>query len=129
MNEENLKIYYNKFNEEKRLDTKHGQIEYLTAMKYINDYIKKNDKVIDIGAGTGRYSKTLKNEGYDVFAVELCKSNLREIEKKNIRCIQGNATNLKKINDNTYDITILFGPMYHLITMNEKIKALEEAKE
>ncbi len=128
MNEENLKIYYNKFNEEKRLDTKHGQIEYLTAMKYINDYIKKNDKVIDIGAGTGRYSKTLKNEGYDVFAVELCKSNLREIEKKNIRCIQGNATNLKKINDNTYDITILFGPMYHLITMNEKIKALEEAK-
>ena len=128
MNEKNLITYYNKFNEEKRLDTKHGQIEYLTAMKYINDYIKENDKVIDIGAGTGRYSKALIDKGYDVFAVELCKSNLREIEKKGIKCIQGNATNLKKIKDNEYDITILFGPMYHLISMEEKVKALEEAK-
>lgn len=128
MNEENLKTYYNKFSEEKRLNTKHGQIEYQTAMKYIHDYIKDNDKVIDIGAGTGRYSKALHDEGYDVFAVELCKSNLREIEKKGIRCIEGNATNLKKINDNEYNITILFGPMYHLISMEEKVKALEEAK-
>lgn len=128
MNEEKLKTYYNKFNEDKRLDTKHGQIEYLTAMKYIHDYIKENDKIIDIGAGTGKYSKALSDEGYDVFAVELCKSNLREIEKKGIRCIQGNATNLRNIKDNEYDITILFGPMYHLISMKEKVKALEEAK-
>lgn len=128
MNENNLKTYYNKFNEEKRLDTKHGQIEFLTALKYIKDYLKKEDKIIDIGAGTGKYSKFLLDQGYDVFAVELCKSNLREIEKKGIRCMEGNATNLNKINDNTYDITILFGPMYHLISMEEKIKALEEAK-
>ena len=128
MNEENLKTYYNKFNEEKRLDTKHGQIEFLTSIKYIEDYLKKEDKIIDIGAGTGKYSKYFADKGYDVFAVELCKSNLREIEKKNIKCIQGNATNLKKINDNEYDITIIFGPMYHLISMEEKVKALEEAK-
>ena len=128
MNEEKLKTYYNKFNEDKRLDTKHGQIEYLTAMKYIHDYIKENDKIIDVGAGTGKYSKALSDEGYDVFAVELCKSNLREIEKKGIRCIQGNATNLINIKDNEYDITILFGPMYHLISTEEKVKALEEAK-
>ena len=128
MNEENLKTYYNKFNEDKRLDTKHGQIEYLTSIKYIEKYLKKEDKIIDIGAGTGKYSKYFADNGYDVFAVELCKSNLREIEKKEIKCIQGNATNLKKIKDNEYNITILFGPMYHLISMEEKIKALEEAK-
>ena len=128
MNEENLKTYYNKFNEDKRLDTKHGQIEYLTSIKYIEKYLKKEDKIIDIGAGTGKYSKYFSDKGYDVFAVELCKSNLREIEKKEIKCIQGNATNLKKIKDNEYNITILFGPMYHLISMEEKVKALEEAK-
>ena len=128
MNEENLKTYYNKFNEDKRLDTKHGQIEYLTSIKYIEKYLKKEDKIIDIGAGTGKYSKYFADNGYDVFAVELCKSNLREIEKKGIRCIQGNATNLRNIKDNEYNITILFGPMYHLISMEEKVKALEEAK-
>ena len=49
-------------------------------------------------------------------------------EKANINCYQGTATNLSKFKDNSYDIVLLFGPMYHLLTMEEKIKALEEAK-
>lgn len=128
MNEENLVKYYNKFNEEKRLNSKHGQVEFLTAIKYINEYIKDNDKIIDIGAGTGKYSKYFYDKGYDVTAVELVKHNLRQIEKKNIKCFLGNATNLKKIEDNSYDITLLFGPLYHLISMEDKLKALLEAK-
>lgn len=128
MNEENLIKYYNKFNEEKRLNSKHGQVEFLTAIKYINEYIKDNDKIIDIGAGTGKYSKYFYDKGYDVTAVELVKHNLRQIEKKNIKCFLGNATNLKKIKDNSYDITLLFGPLYHLISTEDKLKALFEAK-
>ena len=128
MNEENLIKYYNKFNEEKRLNSKHGQVEFLTAIKYINEYIKDNDKIIDIGAGTGKYSKYFYDKGYDVAAVELVKHNLRQIEKKNIKCFLGNATNLKKIKDNSYDITLLFGPLYHLISTEDKLKALFEAK-
>jgi len=31
--------YYNKFNEEKRLDSRHGQVEYRVSMKYIHEYI------------------------------------------------------------------------------------------
>lgn len=130
MNEENLINYYNKFNEEKRLTRRRGQVEYLTTMKYIHNYIKPNDKVIELGAGTGKYSITLSNEGYDITAVELVKHNLKQIEAKSnkVKTILGNATNLKKIKDNTYDITLIFGPMYHLITKEEKIKALNEAK-
>lgn len=130
MNEENLINYYNKFNEDKRLNTKHGEIEYITTMKYIHKYLKPNNKIIEIGAGTGKYSISLSNEGYDVTAVELVKHNLKEIEKKSnkVKTILGNAINLKKIKNNTYDITLLLGPMYHLITKEEKIKALEEAK-
>ena len=41
MNEQELINYYNKFNEDKRLNTKHAQVEFLTAMKYIKDYLKK----------------------------------------------------------------------------------------
>lgn len=130
MNEENLINYYNKFNEDKRLLTKHGQIEFITTMKYIHNYLKENDKIIEIGAGTGRYSISLANDGYDVTAVELVKHNLKVIEKKSnkVKTILGNAIDLKEIKDNTYDITLLLGPMYHLITKEEKIKALEEAK-
>ena len=128
MNEKELITYYNKFNEDKRLNTKHGQIEFLTSIKYIEKYLKKNDKIIDIGAGTGKYSKYFYDKGYDVTAVELVKHNLRIIEGKGINAILGNAIDLSKFDDESFDITILFGPMYHLISMEEKIKALREAK-
>ena len=129
MNEKNLITYYNKFNEDKRLSTRHGQIEYLTSMKYIHAYLKENAKIIDIGAGTGKYSIALAKEGYDVTAVELIKHNLKVIEQKSklVKTYQRNATNLKKIPNETYDLTLLFGPMYHLITKEEKINALKEA--
>lgn len=132
MNENELINYYNKFNEDKRLTTKHGKVEYLTAMKYIHEYLKEydNPSIIDIGAGTGAYSISLANEGYNVTAVELVKHNLRVIEKNSskVKAYQGNALYLSRFNDNNFDITILFGPMYHLISMDDKIKALNEAK-
>ncbi len=132
MNEKNLIEYYNKFNEDKRLNRRHGIVEYEVAMKYITKYLKKfkNAKIIDIGAGTGKYSIELANKGYDVTAVELVKHNLMTIKKNStkVNTILGNAINLKKIKDNSYDIVILFGPMYHLISEENKIKALNEAK-
>ena len=69
MNEKELIKYYNKFNEDKRLKTKHGYIEYLTGMTYIKKYLKPNDKILDIGAGTGAYSIPLSEEGYEVNAL------------------------------------------------------------
>lgn len=128
MNEENLINYYNKFNEDKRLKTRHGEVEFFVVTNYINKYLNKNDKIIDIGAGTGVYSKYYFNKGYYVCAVEFVKHNIREIEKvDDIKCLNLNATNLNGISDNTYDITLLFGPLYHLLTNEEKEKALSEA--
>lgn len=147
-----LEEYYNKFNEEKRLNSRHGQVEFRTSMKYIHDAVdsikkalsdnadKISDmstaisnadiKILDIGAGTGRYSVALAEEGFDVTAVELVKYNLGILKQKNssVKAMQGNALNLKKLADNTFDITLLFGPMYHLFGFEDKQKALLEAK-
>ena len=132
MNEQNLITYYNKFNEDKRLNTRHGKVEFITSIKYIEKYLKefKNPSIIDIGAGTGKYSIYLADKEYDVTAVELIKHNLRLIEKKSskVKAFVGNATDLFMFDNELFDITILFGPMYHLITKEEKIKALKEAK-
>ena len=132
---EELVQYYNKFNEEKRLDSRHGQVEYRVSMKYIHEYIpkelpKEEVKILDIGAGTGRYSVALAKEGYDVTAVELVKYNLGILKSKgsNVKAMQGNALNLKKLEDNTFDVTLLFGPMYHLFGQEDKKKALSEAR-
>ena len=131
MNEKELIEYYNKFNEDKRLTRRHGKVEFIVTLKYIHDYLSKmnNPKIIDIGAGTGKYSIELSNQGYDVTAIELVKHNLSYIKKYDkIKSYQGNAIDLSKFKDETFDLTLLFGPMYHLIDENDKIKALNEAK-
>lgn len=127
-----LEQYYNKFNEEKRLSSRHGQVEYITTMKYIHKYLEDMPQaaILDIGAGTGRYSVALAQEGYDVTAVELVKYNLGILKSKNssVKAYQGNALNLKRFADESFDMILLFGPMYHLYTEKDKQKALAEAK-
>ena len=127
-----LEQYYNKFNEEKRLSSRHGQVEYITTMKYIHKYLEDMPQaaILDIGAGTGRYSVALAQEGYDVTAVELVKYNLGILKSKNssVKAYQGNALNLKRFADESFDMSLLFGPMYHLYTKEDKQKALAEAK-
>ena len=132
-----LVAYYNKFNEEKRLNSRHGRVEFITSMKYIHKYLdyvakgrkKEEIKILDVGAGTGRYSVPLSEEGYDVTAVELVKYNLGILKKKgsNVKAYQGNALKLKRFEDNTFDVTLVFGPMYHLKEKEENVQALKEA--
>ena len=127
-----LEQYYNKFNEEKRLDSRHGKVEFITSMKYIHEYLggDTTKKILDIGAGTGKYSVALAEEGYDVSAVELVKHNLGLLKAKNssVKAYQGNALKLRRFENDTFDVTLLFGPMYHLFTKEDKVRALCEAK-
>ena len=142
-----LEKYYNKFHEEHRLTTRHGQVEFLTTMHYIEEAIRcrnkfgmtedrhpelvsESIKIADIGAGTGRYSVEFCHRGYDVTAVELVKHNLEILRAKheNIKTWQGDARDLHFLEDETFDITLLFGPLYHLHGDKEKLKALAEAK-
>lgn len=128
----NLEKYYNKFNEDHRLTTRHGIVEFTTSMKYIHDFIPdgKKLKILDVGAGTGRYSIALSREGHNVTAVELVERNLKVLESKHehVNCWPGNAMDLSFLEDDTFDITLLFGPMYHLMSEEEKLKAFLEAR-
>lgn len=127
-----LEKHYNKFCEDKRLTRRHGQVEYITSMKYIHEYLgeDKSKKILDVGAGTGRYSVALAQEGYDVTAVELVKYNLGilKTKKSTVKAYQGNALDLSRFEADCFDLTLVFGPMYHLYTKEDKQKALQEAK-
>ena len=127
-----LEKYYNKFCEDKRLTRRHGQVEFITSMKYIHEYLGENreKKILDVGAGTGRYSVCLADEGYDVTAVELVKYNLGILKSKgsSVKAFLGNAMNLSKFDDESFDMTLVFGPMYHLFGFENKLKAMNEAK-
>lgn len=124
--------YYTNYDEDGRLKKKNRMPEYITTMRYIEKYLKPNSKIIEIGAGTGRYSITLADMGYDVTAVELVPHNIEIMKKKvkpkhNIKIYEGNACDLSFIDSDTYDIVLLLGPMYHLFNDNDKHKAISES--
>ncbi len=124
--------YYTTYDEDPRLLSRHGQVEFLTTVKYVEKYLKKDMRIIEIGASTGRYSHYFAQNGYKVDAVELIEHNIeifksKTKENEDITITQGNAIDLNFVDDNIYDITLLLGPMYHLYTEEDQKKALSEA--
>lgn len=129
-----LDEFYNTKDEEQRLLSQHGQVEYLTTMKYIHECISgfEAPEILEVGAGTGRYSVALAKEGYSVTAVELVQHNLDVLRSKlngaePITAVRGNALDLSAFPDRSFDLTMLLGPMYHLYTFEDKLRAMSEA--
>jgi len=127
-----LEGFYAVCDEESRLEPKHGQVEFLTTMRYIERYLRPGMRVLEIGAGTGRYSRAIAKMGYAVDAIELVQSNIDRFCEKieegmKIRLWQGNALDLSAISDGEYDMVLLLGPMYHLYTSGDQRRAFSEA--
>lgn len=127
-----LENYYNEWNEDDRLLSRFGKVEFLTTIRFIEKYLEPGMKILEIGAGTGRYSHYFARKGYTVDAVELVDRNILEFKEKtlpeeNISIVQGDAINLSMLNDNEYDIVLHLGPMYHLSTDLERKASVSEA--
>ena len=126
----NIERHYNKHPEDLRLLRRHGIVEFETTMHHLHRFLKPGFKILDIGAGTGRYSSALMAEGYQVKAVELVKRNIDVFLKREPTAdvVKGDARDMPFIPSASADITLLLGPLYHLFGDEEKLKALNEAK-
>jgi ubiquinone/menaquinone biosynthesis C-methylase UbiE len=123
---------YSEYDEDTRLISDRGHnVEYLTTMRYIQKFLKPGDRILEIGAATGRYSIALAKAGYDVTAVdlvpkhvEIMKSKTRRL--KNFKCMVADALDLSQFEDNSFDMVLNFGPMYHLFNQKDKKQAIRE---
>ena len=125
--------YENLYIEDERLNKdKTHYIEFVTTTNYIDKHLKKGDKILEVGAGTGAYSLYYAKKGYEVSSLELINHNVQIMKSKitndlKINVIQGNALDLSMYEDNTFDITLVLGPLYHLFKKEEERKAIKEA--
>ena len=125
--------FYSMVDEEKRLQTsRQGQLEYAVTMHYIHRYASKDCRVLETGAGTGRYSIALAKEGMNVTAVELVESNLEKLREnsrglENLVSIQADAADLSILVSDSFDLTLVLGPLYHLYDPEEINQAIDEA--
>jgi len=128
-----IKEYYTNYEEDNRFtQDKSHRVEFITTTKYIDKYLKKGDRILEIGAGTGAYSIHYAKKGFKVDSLELVQTNIDIFKSKitsdlDINVRQGTALDLSCYEDNSFDVTLVLGPLYHLYTEEDKNKAIQEA--
>lgn len=125
---------YRRLDENSRLNhSQAARVEFLTTVRYIERYLTPGAKILDLGAGAGEYSLYFARKGYQVSALELSEDNIAAFRSKltdqdTIDLVQGNALDLSRYEDNSFDIVLLFGPLYHLHSQADKLRCIQEAK-
>lgn len=129
-----VQAIYRRIDEASRLNkSQAAQVEFLTTVKYIEKHLTPNAKILDLGAGTGEYSLYFSRKGYSVSALELADVNITAFRAKmtdndQIDLVQGNALDLSRYDSNSFDVVLLFGPLYHLHSDEDKLQCIKEAK-
>ena len=131
-----IQKYYTNYDEEGRLekDQTH-KIELITTIKYLETYINQDNSILDIGAGTGQYSIFCAESKLKVTALEFTPRNISIFQEKvknkrfphPIRILHGDGLDLSQFLDNSFDLVLNMGPLYHLFAEDEKMKTLEES--
>ena len=125
---------YRRVNEDSRLNkSQAARVEFLTTVRYIEKYLTPGAKILDVGAGAGEYSLYFARKGYQVSALELADANIAAFQAKMteddpIDLVQGNALDLSRYESDSFDVVLLFGPLYHLHEEADKLRCIEEAK-
>ncbi len=139
---EKIKNYYKHFDEKNRLQNDNsGKLEFLMTMSILEKNLPvlsdgAQVSVLDLGGGAGVYSFPLAKKGYKVTLADLSETLLEQARKQKeedkvknlISCDQVNATDLSCYKDNSFDVVLLFGPLYHLTEMDEREKCVSEIK-
>lgn len=131
----NIVDFYNKYDEDIRLSTnKARKTEFNVTTSVLNEYIKAEDKIIEIGAGTGIYSFYYASKGNEVLAtditpkhVEIMKEKLNSFDNINFKAEVANATDLSQYEAESFDVVLCLGPMYHLTNEEDREGCINES--
>ena len=123
--------FYNNGAEIGRLERGLGIVEFHRTKEILSRYIYGGKVIYDIGGGIGMYAAWLAKKGNEVHLIELAE-NAVEYAKANMmqdcRFIAetGNALRVNR-SDESADVVLLMGPLYHLRDREERLQSLRES--
>lgn len=116
-----------------RLQKFHPHEKYIT-LRMMERSIRPGDSILDIGGGPGHYAIHFAKAGHAVTLLDLSGENVKFAKKKarqygvRITALQGDALDLSRFQDASFDQVFLMGPLYHLMNEDARIRAILEAK-
>jgi SAM-dependent methyltransferase len=126
--------YYDRGKEELRLNDSLGRLERIRTWEILERYLPPAPScVLDVGGGTGVYALPLSARGYEVHLVDPVQLHVDRARQLSVASDAplasaevGDARRLS-LRDASIDVTLLFGPLYHLTDRDDRIAALREA--
>ena len=128
-----VNVYNNAISEEERSKKQSYFMEFYLTKKYLEKIIKKTSKVIELGCGTGYYAMHFADKCKQYIGLDIVPKHIDELNKKikrkniqNVTGVVGDSTDVH-FENNSFDVVLLLGPMYHLDKKSRE-KTLLEAK-
>lgn len=129
-----IEDFYTQTSEENRLKQGLGPLEFERNKELILRFLPSSPCIIaDVGGGPGIYSEWLAELGHRVFLVDPVEKHIIQASKRakkfkgTFQAVLGEARKLE-LEDNTMDVVILHGPLYHLQEKPDRIQAIKEAR-
>jgi ubiquinone/menaquinone biosynthesis C-methylase UbiE len=126
--------YYDRAPEETRLQQGPFQLEEARTRELIQRFAPSPPAaVVDVGGAAGAYALWLAEAGYAVHLVDASPRLAAEARRRSslaahplVSCRVGDARRLT-LPDDTADVVLLLGPLYHLTEAGDRSRALREA--
>src|SRR5260221_14072631 len=111
------------------------QLEYDLTWRYLTRYLPPAGSILEIGAGTGRYTLALCRRGYSVMAVDLSAALLERCKLRlaaarlhgQVQFVVADARDLHAVPTTAFDAVLLMGPLYHLVFEEDRRQAVRQA--
>jgi SAM-dependent methyltransferase len=125
MLDEEVLAYYELGGEATRLD---GSLELVRTKVLLERLLPAPPAtVLDVGGAFGVYATWLADRGYQVRLVDPVPLHVNTVAGLGIDAVIGDARDLAEP-DESHDVVLLFGPLYHLLDRADRVRALAEAR-
>ncbi len=122
--------YTQHYREDQRLTGRpQARLEWIRTLELLRDLLPASAaRILDVGGGTGAYARALVAGGHEVRLVDLVPGHvaLARAGQPSIEAQVADARALPYADD-TFDVTLLLGPLYHLVRGTDRLRALREA--
>ncbi len=122
-----IQNYYTQhFAEAERLTVRsaQGRLEFERVQELITSRIPAHSRVLDVGGATGIHAAALAEQGHDVVLIDPVPAQVQEARRHGtFDAHVGDARDLQ-FEDDSFDVALLFGPLYHLAAANDRLRSL-----